>query len=94
MIAYVEEKPAGLINCFECFSTFKSKPLINIHDVIVTEEFRSLNLSQQMLEQVEQIATAQGSCKITLEVLEENVIAQNAYSKFGFGAYELDPSNG
>lgn len=94
VIAYVDNKPAGLTNCFECFSTFKAKPLINIHDVIVTEEFRGLKLSLKMLETVEKIAKERGCCKITLEVLEGNKIAQNAYQKFGFGAYVLDPKMG
>jgi len=94
IIAYVDNKPAGLTNCFECFSTFKAKPLINIHDVIVSEEFRGLNISQKMLEKVEKIANERGCCKVTLEVLEGNTIAQNAYRKFSFGAYELDPKMG
>ena len=33
-------------------------------------------------------------CKITLEVLEGNTIAKNAYKKFGFMGYELDPKMG
>ena len=37
VIAYIEGKAAGLINCFEAFSTFRCKPLVNIHDVIVNE---------------------------------------------------------
>jgi len=36
VIAYIDKKPAGLINCFEGFSTFNCKPLVNIHDVIVS----------------------------------------------------------
>ena len=94
VIAYVDNKPAGLTNCFECFSTFKAKPLINIHDLIVTEEFRGLKISFKMLETVEKIAKQRDCCKITLEVLEGNIIAQNAYQKFGFAAYELDPKMG
>ena len=35
VICYVDDKPAGLIHCFEAFSTFKRKPLVNIHDVVV-----------------------------------------------------------
>jgi len=94
VIAYVEGKPAGLVNCFEAFSTFKCKPLINIHDVIVLEAFRGRGLSQKMLEKVEEIAREKKCCKITLEVLSKNEIAKASYEKYGFKGYELDPEAG
>lgn len=94
LLCYVENKPAGLVNCFDAFSTFKCKPLVNIHDVIVDKDYRGLGISQLMLAKVEEIARAKGCCKITLEVLEGNEIARNAYKKFGFEAYELDPAMG
>jgi ribosomal protein S18 acetylase RimI-like enzyme len=94
IICYVNNKPAGLVNCFEAFSTFKCKPLINIHDVVVVNEFRGLGLSQPMLSKVEEIAKLKGCCKITLEVLEGNKVAQKSYIKFGFAGYELDPIMG
>jgi ribosomal protein S18 acetylase RimI-like enzyme len=94
VICYVDKIPAGLVNCFEAFSTFKCKPLINIHDVVVAEEYRGLGLSQKMLQHVENIAIHKGCCKVTLEVLEGNHIAKNAYIKFGFSGYELNPKMG
>lgn len=94
VICYADGKPAGLINCFEAFSTFKCKPLINIHDIAVVKEFRGLGISQLMLAKVEEQAKQKGCCKITLEVLEGNDIAKNAYMKFGFDGYELDPKMG
>ncbi|MBL4773098.1 MAG: GNAT family N-acetyltransferase [Alcanivoracaceae bacterium] len=94
ILAYVEGQPAGLLNCFEGFSTFNCKPLINIHDLIVATEFRSMGLSIKMLGMVEDIAHARGCCKLTLEVLERNIIAINSYKKFGFNRYQLDPIMG
>lgn len=94
ILGYVNDKPAGLVNCFEAFSTFQCKPLINIHDIVVINEFRGLGLSQLMLAKVEEIAKSKGCCKITLEVLEGNKVAKNAYTKFGFDSYELDPMVG
>lgn len=94
VICYVDGKPAGLVNCFETFSTFKCKPLINIHDLVVSSEYRGLGISQRMLQFVENIAVEKGCCKITLEVLEGNQVAKNAYLKFGFAGYELDPQMG
>lgn len=94
IICYVDEQPAGLANCFELFSTFKCKPLINIHDLVVNQQFRGLGISQRLLEKIESIAREKSCCKITLEVLDGNVIAKNAYRKFGFSDYELDPKMG
>lgn len=94
LIAYVDNQPAGLLNAFEGFSTFACKPLFNVHDIIVLEQFRGLQLSQLLLQELETIARAKGCCKITLEVLEGNSIAQRAYQKAGFAGYELDPQMG
>ncbi len=94
LLAYVDGKPAGLLNAFEGFSTFAAKPLINVHDIIVIKEFRGLQLSQQLLAALEAIARERGCCKITLEVLSGNETAQRAYQKFGFAGYALDPTVG
>lgn len=94
LICYVDSKPAGLINCFDSFSSFSCKPLINIHDLYVLDEFRGLGVSQLLLDEVENIAKEKGCCKITLEVLEGNKAAKKAYLKQGFAGYELDPEMG
>jgi ribosomal protein S18 acetylase RimI-like enzyme len=65
-----------------------------MHDVTVDSEFRGLGLSTKMMEKVESVAKERGACKITLEVLEGNKVAQNSYTKFGFSGYELDPEMG
>jgi len=94
LIAFVGEQPAGLVNCFQGFSTFACKPLINIHDLMVSAPFRGTGLAVRMLEKVEEIACQRGCCKLTLEVLEGNRAACNSYRKAGFAAYELDPAMG
>ncbi|RHW75310.1 GNAT family N-acetyltransferase [Colwellia sp. RSH04] len=94
ILCYVDNKPAGIINCVEGFSTFKCKPLINIHDCGVLPEFRGLGISGLLFSKVEELAKAKGCCKLTLEVLEGNVVAQNAYKKLGFAGYELDEKMG
>jgi ribosomal protein S18 acetylase RimI-like enzyme len=94
IICYVDGKPAGFSNCIEGFSTFKCKPLINIHDFAVNSEFRGLQLSQRLMNKIEDLAISKGCCKITLEVLEGNQVAKSAYIKAGFKGYELDPEMG
>lgn len=50
VLAFVGGEPAGLVNCFEGFSTFACRPLVNVHDVAVVAKFRGLGLSQKMLQ--------------------------------------------
>lgn len=94
VLCYVDGRPAGLANCFEGFSTFSCRKLLNIHDIAVLAEFRGLGLSQHLLRAVEGEARERGCAKLTLEVLEGNAPARAAYEKFGFGAYQLDPAMG
>ena len=94
VLARVEGRYAGLVNCFEGFSTFACRPLLNIHDVVVLEPFRRRGVSLRMLEEVQRIAAERGCCKLTLEVLEGNHAAKALYRRFGFSGYELDPALG
>lgn len=94
ILAFVDTKPAGLVICFEGFSTFACKPLLNIHDLIVALPYRRKGLSKLLLQKAEAIALELGCCKLTLEVLEGNLIAQATYKAFGFRGYELDPQMG
>ncbi len=94
ILALVDTQPAGLAICFEGFSTFACKPLLNIHDMVVAAPYRGRGLSKRLLQKAEDIALRLGCCKLTLEVLEGNHVAQAAYQSFGFRGYELDPRMG
>lgn len=94
ILAFDGDEPAGMVISFEGFSTFACRPLLNIHDVIVDEKFRGQGLSKKLFAGVESLALRLGCCKLTLEVLEGNTIAQAAYRACGFQGYELDPSLG
>ncbi len=94
VLAFVAGQPVGVVNCFEGFSTFACRPLVNIHDVAVIKEWRGKGISQKMLAKVEEIARQRGWCKLTLEMLQGNTVAQGAYRKMGFAGYELDPQMG
>ena len=93
-MATKDNKYIGLVNCFEGFSTFDCRPLLNIHDVIVASESRGQGVSRLMLEAVADIARQRGCGKLTLEVLEGNKLAQSAYRALGFAPYGLDPKMG
>jgi GNAT superfamily N-acetyltransferase len=94
ILAFVDGQPSGLVNCFEGFSTFACKPLLNIHDVIVIPDYRGRGISKKLLNKAEEIAIDLGCCKLTLEVLEGNTIAQMAYKSCGYSGYELNPKMG
>jgi GNAT superfamily N-acetyltransferase len=94
ILAFIDSQPAGLVVCLEGFSTFACKPLLNIHDAIVALPYRGRGLSKLLLQKAEEIALDLGCCKLTLEVLEGNHVAQSAYKAFGFSGYELNPKMG
>lgn len=94
ILAYIDGSPVGLVNCFEGYSTFKAKPLINLHDVVVLPAYRGRGIAKQMLERVEALAKGRGCYKITLEVLSQNTAAQAAYRKLGYAGYRLDEATG
>ena len=93
-IAWLDGQPIGLINCFEGYSTFKAKPLLNVHDIAVLTGHRGQGVGQALLQAAEAHALSRGCCKLTLEVLSGNAPAMASYKRFGFEQYELDPAAG
>jgi ribosomal protein S18 acetylase RimI-like enzyme len=93
-LAWDGEQPVGLVNCFEGLSTFRARPLLNIHDIAVTATRRGQGIGRRLLDVVEQAARERKCCKLTLEVLEGNTGAVGLYRHVGFAAYELDPAMG
>lgn len=93
-LAYHGDRPVGLLNAFEGFSTFKAKPLLNIHDLAVLQESRGMGVGEALLNHAENYARERGFCKLTLEVLAGNQIAKNLYKKSGFLGYQLHDSAG
>lgn len=88
-LAYKDEEPIGLANCFYGFSTFSAKPLLNVHDLAVKDGHRGLGVGTKLLQAVEDEAKSEGCCKVTLEVLEQNTRAKKVYNSFGFAGYNL-----
>ncbi|MGL6162088.1 GNAT family N-acetyltransferase [Microbulbifer sp.] len=84
------DRALGLVNCFMGFSTFTCRPLVNIHDVVVSAAARGAGVCTAMLDFVAREAKNRGCCKLTLEVLEKNLPAQTAYRRSGFKPYALD----
>ena len=85
-LAIHQQEPVGIAVCFTGFSTFAAMPLINIHDLFVSPRMRGKGLGRMLLQRVEDEAAASACCKVTLEVLEHNRTALEAYRKFGFSS--------
>lgn len=94
LLAFRNDRAVGLLTTIEGFSTFAAKPLLNIHDAVVSQDHRGQGISTRLLEAAEALALRLGCCKLTLEVLEGNTVAQAAYRSFGFSGYALDPRMG
>lgn len=93
-IAWVQDQPVGLLNAFVGFSTFKAKPLLNIHDLAVQPVWRGRGVGRALLNVAQERAERLGCCKLTLEVLSGNHLARRTYEAFGFENYILDPDVG
>ncbi|HOB67564.1 GNAT family N-acetyltransferase [Ottowia sp.] len=93
-IAWQGDAAVGLANTFESYSTFKARPLLNVHDLVVLPAHRARGVGQALLSACEAHARARGCCKLTLEVLSGNQRALRSYQRFGFAPYVLDPAEG
>ncbi|QGY45045.1 GNAT family N-acetyltransferase [Maribellus comscasis] len=87
----IDDNFAALANCNLNFSTWKAKPLINIHDFIVCPNYRKLGVGLFLLNEIAVYATEKGYYRINLEVRNDNYKAQNLYRKAGFE--ECNPPN-
>jgi ribosomal protein S18 acetylase RimI-like enzyme len=74
----------GLATCFINFSTFLVKPYLNVHDFFVKHEYRGKGLANNLMQELISISNERKYGKITLEVREDNLVAQGLYKSLGF----------
>jgi ribosomal protein S18 acetylase RimI-like enzyme len=84
LLARNEGQIIGMATCFINFSTFKVKPYLNIHDIVVKKEFRGQGIGRKLLQKCTDISTERNYCKITLEVRDDNANAKHLYQSLGF----------
>lgn len=90
LLAFVSSGPAGILVAFPGFSTFRARPLLNIHDLAVLAQCRGRGIGRSLLAAAEREARCRDCYKLTLEVREDNPAAV-FYGHHGFGPSE---SNG
>lgn len=93
-LLYEANKAVGIATCFVGFSTFRARPLINIHDFAVLPGERGRGLGELLLKAVMAKAAELGCCKVTLEVQEGNAIARRLYQSVGFRQAVYGDENG
>jgi len=83
-LSYERNQSLGVAICMLGFSSFRGKPLINIHDIAVRPEARGRGVGRKLLIAVEDEARKLGCCKVTLEVRADNTVAKGLYQSVGF----------
>jgi ribosomal protein S18 acetylase RimI-like enzyme len=89
LLALRDGEAVGVAVCFVGYSTFRARPLLNLHDLAVLPAARSAGVGRALLEGVAAKARALGCCKVTLEVREHNAPARRLYARAGF----VDPAS-
>ena len=85
LLAYRGEQAVGIAVCYQGFSTFAARPLLNLHDLWVHPDVRRQGIGSRLLERFEAAARTRGCAVLTLEVLQDNP-ARCLYERFGFNA--------
>jgi len=92
LLAVAEGCPVGIAVCFLGFSTFRARPLLNVHDLAVLPEWRGKGAGRALLAAAEDRAQRRGCCRLTLEVQDDNGRARALYESFGFSDFAVGDS--
>jgi ribosomal protein S18 acetylase RimI-like enzyme len=84
LLALHDDERVGIAVCFFGLSTFRARPLLNIHDLAVLPQYQGKGVGPALLEAVQERARDKGCCNLTLEVLDDNERARAVYRRFGF----------
>lgn len=87
LLAFWGDRAVGIAVCFLGFSTFRARPVLNLHDLAVAPFSRGEGIGRRLLEAVEARARDLSCCKLTLEVKDRNARARRLYASFGFGDF-------
>ncbi|HSG65184.1 MAG TPA: GNAT family N-acetyltransferase [Gammaproteobacteria bacterium] len=84
LLAELDGAAVGIAVCFWGLSTFRARPLLNIHDLAVLPQYRGQGIGRALLSAAEGHARENGCCRLTLEVQDDNRPARELYRRFGF----------
>jgi ribosomal protein S18 acetylase RimI-like enzyme len=89
-LAFSGAQAVGFATCFLGYSTFRARPLLNIHDIAVVYRWRHRGIAHALLNEIERRARSLGCCRISLEVRADNPRAIALYEHFGFAPGSCD----
>jgi len=92
LLALADDEPVGIAVCFFGLSTFRARPLLNIHDLAVLPRHRGKGIGRALLHAAEEHARRKACCKMTLEVQDDNSQARILYRRFGFEDFVVGSS--
>ena len=92
LLALDGEQAVGIAVCFYGLSTFRARPLLNIHDLAVLPAYRRRGVGKALLAAAEAHARRRGCCRLTLEVQDANVRARALYAHCGFEDFVVGQS--
>jgi ribosomal protein S18 acetylase RimI-like enzyme len=84
LLAEQHGEPIGFATCFVGYSTFNARPLLNIHDIAVVPAARGRGVAKALLAAITDVAHRLECCRLTLEVRQDNEVAQRVYARDGF----------
>ncbi len=88
-LCFSDTAPLGFAVCFESFSTYRARKVLNIHDFMISSNARGQGLGKLLLDAIENYCCENDYLKITLEVDEENSIAKRLYSSLGYEDFQV-----
>lgn len=77
-------EPIGFATCLLGYSTFRARPLLNVHDIAVLPGWRGRGVGARLLEAAADLGRRLDCCRLTLEVRPDNPSAQALYARAGF----------
>ena len=84
LLAKHGDTPVGVATCFTGYSTFRARPLLNIHDIAVLRAWRGKSVGRRLLAEIAELGEQLGCCRVTLEVRADNPTARRLYESNGF----------
>ncbi len=86
LLAEIDDTAIGFATCFLGYSTFQARPLLNIHDIAVTPDWRGHGVARALLDAIADLGASLDCCRLTLEVRPDNPRARKVYRDAGFAA--------
>lgn len=82
-IAYIDNKPVGVMNIFYKYTTFSGKKILYIEDLYVCEDYRGYGIGGKFLEKAKEIAIADNCEQIELKCAVWNSSSAGFYESHG-----------